>query len=300
MPKRDQNLVINKVEKDSNKRDVLMIRSLAMLIAISFPILGILHQMRGDDTDPLIFRFIISGSSLVIFIGSYINEWFRKNIIELAIGILYMLIVWISFMVYINNLNFQYVIGAIVIIFGASSMFKVINQLVTFMIFSCLCVACAMFSAENPQTDPKILSLTIIILIGVLYFVFSSRIKMQIKLKQNEELLRNVFNESVDSLLLVNAKDNNTLDCNKQTNKMFESENSDEIVDHKITELLKEKLSEDEINEINDAIKKDGKWEGEMECITKQSKVFWGNFAIKSLKLAGGYEWLVRISDVTE
>ncbi|MBL4654415.1 MAG: SpoIIE family protein phosphatase, partial [Bacteroidia bacterium] len=72
------------------------------------------------------------------------------------------------------------------------------------------------------------------------------------------------------------------------------------IVDHKITELLKKRLSEDEVNEINDAIKLDGKWEGEMECITKAGRVFWGNFAIKSLKLAGDHEWLVRISDVTE
>ncbi|MBL4716203.1 MAG: SpoIIE family protein phosphatase [Bacteroidia bacterium] len=300
MASSNSNIVINKVEKDSNKRDVLMVRSLALLISIVLPILGVLHQMRGDDADPLIFRFILSGCGLTIVIGSYVSEWFRKNIIELAIGVLYLLIAWISYMVYVNNLNFQYVIGTIVVIFGSSPMLRTIKQLVPFMLYCCLCVICATFFAEEPQTDPKLLSLTIVTLIGTLYFIFSSRIKMQIKLKQNEELLRNVFNESVDSLLLVNAKDNKTLDCNNQTNKMFESKDSDEIVDHKITELIKERLSKEEIEDINEAIKKDGKWEGEMECVTKAGKVFWGNFAIKSLKLADGYEWLVRISDVTE
>ncbi|MEA5517052.1 PAS domain-containing protein [Nodularia sp. UHCC 0506] len=128
----------------------------------------------------------------------------------------------------------------------------------------------------------------------------TERKSAELALIQSRDLREAIFNKSTDALFLVDTEKYFTLDCNDRAVELFEARSKDELIGIDGQTLQKELFTSEVtaviIGEINDK----GFWSREIEYLTKKGNSFWGNLAIKKIKVADQIIHLVRVTDISE
>lgn len=120
------------------------------------------------------------------------------------------------------------------------------------------------------------------------------------KLKQTQDLLESVFNESTDAFFLVNPQTGLTIDCNQTAVELFEATSKDELVNIEVSTLQKTPFTQKELKYISNDIERYGLWCREVEYVTKKANFFWGNLAAKPIQVAGQKINLVRVTNISD
>jgi PAS domain S-box-containing protein len=123
------------------------------------------------------------------------------------------------------------------------------------------------------------------------YFSYS-RYQVQSRLTKSEELLRAIFDETVDSLFLVDLSNLKILECNASAIKMFGFADKKEIIDSGVVEKLD--LTEAAMERV-----KNGQVYHTQKFYQTKSGGFWGNIVIHTLSLASKDRALMRITDIS-
>jgi len=134
-----------------------------------------------------------------------------------------------------------------------------------------------------------------------------ARIRIHLKLhsltrqlqKQND-LLESIFNESADAIFLVSRETGLIVDCNRRAVELFEANSKEELLNIEGQTLQKERFVPEELNLIWYEIDINGFWSREIEYVTKQGKMFWGNIAVKQIYVVNQKMNLVRVTDITK
>ncbi len=119
------------------------------------------------------------------------------------------------------------------------------------------------------------------------------------ELIQNRDLREAIFNESADAVFLVDSQTLLTLDCNRRAVEMFGVADKAELIGIEGHILQRRQFSPDEIAAIVAELHLKGFWSREIEYVTRQDNIFWGNIAVKPITVAGRTLNLVRVSDTT-
>ncbi|BCL35454.1 PAS domain-containing protein [Nostoc sp. MS1] len=120
------------------------------------------------------------------------------------------------------------------------------------------------------------------------------------ELIRNRDLREAIFNESTDALFLVDPVTLLTLDCNRRAVELFEANDKTELIGIEGRVLQRRPFTSNEIDAIVAQIDNKGFWSKEIEYVTRQGKVFWGNIAAKPITIAGRTLNLVRVTDINE
>ncbi|MDZ8094046.1 MAG: PAS domain S-box protein [Nostoc sp. DedQUE05] len=136
-------------------------------------------------------------------------------------------------------------------------------------------------------------------MIGVNYDI-SERKQAEEELIHNRDLREAIFNESADAIFLVDPQTLLTLDCNRRAVEMFEAVDNAELIDINGQTLQLRPFTTNETDAIVRDMQSKGFWSLEIEYITLQGKIFWGNIAAKPITVAGRTMNLVRIADISE
>lgn len=120
------------------------------------------------------------------------------------------------------------------------------------------------------------------------------------ELARQKYLLEAVFNESTDAIFLVNPETNLIADCNQRAVALFEAKNKEELLNFEEQSLQKKPFSPQELSSILEEIKIKGFWSLELEYVTKNNNLFWGNLAVKPIYLGSDKINLVRVTDITD
>ena len=131
------------------------------------------------------------------------------------------------------------------------------------------------------------------------------RIHLQLRsltqqLQKQKDLLDSIFNESADAIFLVDPETGLITECNQRAIELFEAASKDELLNIEGQTLQKEYFSPKKLNSIWDEIEIKGFWSVELEYITKKGNLFWGNLAVKQIKVADQTMNLVRVTDITK
>ncbi|MGQ4650562.1 response regulator [Lyngbya aestuarii] len=126
------------------------------------------------------------------------------------------------------------------------------------------------------------------------------RQRVEAEIIRAKDLLASIFNESVDAIFLVNPETGLTIDCNQRAVQMFEVTSKEELLNIEGQTLQKELFTPEELTSIVQEIELKGFWIRELEYISKQGKLFWGNLAVKQIYVAGQKINLVRVTDINE
>jgi PAS domain S-box-containing protein len=128
----------------------------------------------------------------------------------------------------------------------------------------------------------------------------TERKQAELEIIHSRDLLQAVFNESADALFLVDPETLLTTDCNQQAVKMFGVCSKAELIGIEGYTLHKESFSAEEFAAYFTAINQEGFWSREIEYLTQQGTSFWGNLAIKRIRVAGKDMNLVRVTDISK
>ncbi|MFB2771512.1 response regulator [Pelatocladus sp. BLCC-F211] len=117
---------------------------------------------------------------------------------------------------------------------------------------------------------------------------------------QNRHLREAIFNESTDALFLVDSQTLLTLDCNRRAVELFGVADKAELIGIEGHILQRHQFSADEMAAIVAELDVKGFWSREIEYVTRQGNIFWGNIAAKPITVAGRTLNLVRVSDISD
>ncbi|MEH2114444.1 PAS domain S-box protein [Nostoc sp.] len=119
------------------------------------------------------------------------------------------------------------------------------------------------------------------------------------ELIHNRDLREAIFNESADAIFLVDPQTLLTLDCNRRAVELFEAVDKTELINIRQTLQLRP-FTPSETDAIVIDMQSKGLWSREIEYITLQGKIFWGNIAAKPITVAGRTMNLVRVTDISK
>ena len=130
---------------------------------------------------------------------------------------------------------------------------------------------------------------------GVIQDITTLR-KSEEKLKESEWILKSVFNNTSDALLIID-NNNRIINCNKSALRIFETDRQN-IIGKTAGDLQKKKFSKAKLKKIRQMVSENGLWTGEVEYLTARKRSFWGDLAITTFSEAK-YA-VVRVTDITE
>jgi PAS domain S-box-containing protein len=131
-------------------------------------------------------------------------------------------------------------------------------------------------------------------------FDITDRKLAEAALNHSHALREAIFNESTDALFLVDTTTLLTIDCNLPAVKLFEASAKNQLIGIEGHTLQRYQFSDVEIAAINLELATKGFWSQEVEYITCQGKLFWGNLAVKPITIAGITLNLVRVTDISD
>ncbi len=128
----------------------------------------------------------------------------------------------------------------------------------------------------------------------------AERTRIEAELRRNRDLREAIFNESADALFLVDAQTLFTLDCNQRAVDLFQAVDKTHLLGIEGHMLQRYQFSQDELQEIGAEMQAKGFWSREIEYVTCQGNIFWGNLAVKPITVAERVMHLVRVTDITD
>ncbi|MFW9264782.1 PAS domain-containing protein [Nostoc sp. CALU 546] len=120
------------------------------------------------------------------------------------------------------------------------------------------------------------------------------------ELIHNQDLREAIFNESADAIFLVDPQTLLILDCNRRAVELFEAVDKAELLNINGQRLQYRPFTASETDAIVTDMQSKGVWSREIEYVTLQGKIFWGNIAAKPITVAGRTMNLVRVTDISD
>ncbi|MBU7585199.1 MAG: PAS domain S-box protein [Nostoc sp. TH1S01] len=120
------------------------------------------------------------------------------------------------------------------------------------------------------------------------------------ELIRNRDLREAIFNESADAIFLVDSQTLLTLDCNRRAVELFEAADKTELINISGQTLQRKPFTAQETEAIMAEMQSKGVWSREIEYVTLQGNIFWGNIAAKPITVAGRTMNIVRITDISD
>lgn len=126
------------------------------LIVGSVVILGLWFShlyISPNGNDPLILRLLIVIPALFVVGLSYISDFFAKNIKYVFYTILYLITIWFTYLVYVNNGNFEYVTAEFIWIIVLSTYFESFLSLLFYSVFSLIIALTSITLLLDPMVN---------------------------------------------------------------------------------------------------------------------------------------------------
>ncbi|MBU7586683.1 MAG: PAS domain-containing protein [Nostoc sp. TH1S01] len=128
----------------------------------------------------------------------------------------------------------------------------------------------------------------------------TERKQTELEIIKSRDLREAIFNESADALFLVDPTTLLTTDCNHRAVELFAASCKAELIGIDGHTLQKRQFSSQEIADILEQMNEQGFWSQEIEYLTKQGNCFWGNIAVKEIRVADQVMNLVRVTDISD
>jgi len=293
-------IISNKKNDDALIKSLKLYRIFCFLGAILIPGYWFFHNFANPSSiDYLTLRLILSFAFTFVFIASYTSRYVKNNIIYFLEFLHYSVTIWMIYLNYINNFS-DYFIGLIVttvgiIVLGLKRRIHLI--IYPFTVVCLTSLACVLVA--KPEIDRGLLISNLATVSLISYIVSNSKLDIQEEIVIKEELMRTIFDESVDALFLVDPATRKILNCNISATSLFEQNEKQEFIGLEINALQTDVMKEEYLN-IGEVIKKHGIFCSEVEYVTKKGRKIWGDLVVKAIKIVGKTILLIRVSDITE
>ncbi|WP_169513443.1 sensor histidine kinase [Flexithrix dorotheae] len=263
---------------------------------------------------------MISFPALLVFIGSFINSFIRRNIQSITYLLFGLLTCWVHYVLFINQLHTNYIYAVILCFLAMALCFPKELYLRYFVTGYFIITSIVTLSIANPINN-QLSFLSVMATICALDYItitymltsrknlyFSNlkhdKLNKQLlvrekELDQNKRLFQSVFEQSADAIFLISKSSEEIKNCNQRAVLLLEASSKEEIIGRSGLEFELEPLNKDETREMKKAFLQTGFWSKITRFKTLKDRVFWGNFAVSQLDDTSDL-FLVRVTDITK
>lgn len=271
--------------------DVNIYRLFCLIASTLYPFFYFIFKFIDPNVnESLSSRLMVSGAIFSIFLASYISNFVRKNFIHFIYFSCHIVTINILYLSYINNISSDYAIAVMVIFISLSLVFQSKFSLAIYILTTMIIAFITSINVIGSEVN----SLMFLSCMGTgglcSFIVLGERISFQEKISANEEMMRTIFQESSDAILLVDSYTRQINDCNLSALELFGFDNKNDILNRNFNEFCENK---------NLIIGNSSK-SIELKLIKENKHTFWGDLVTKKLILRGKENILIRISDITE
>jgi len=255
------------------KKDDLRLNRIALIVvAVSFPIVGIIiNRIAPEIYDPLYLRLIIALLTVGVFTGTFFEKIKKKYRIYFD-TLLVTIVIWTDFIAFMNNFSFQtslIYIAAISIVSFALTSYK---EVALFSVISLIITILFLLSSNIPTVDIFSFIVSIIFIQFVAFIVIRSKNNSEKKLKESEEKLQAIIRSSPDGIGISDINGNIEFVA-PQTQALW-GYNSEEFIGKHIYEVIDEKSHATVTNMIEELLKGNNLGALEYDMIRKDGSHF--------------------------
>lgn len=275
-------------------QQIRLLLGLGLIVWVVFSLS--LHYEFTDLQDPYLPRYSTMGLILGGLVFSFIkrvDEHLRINVIYL---ILYAVSAQLCFLLYLNDLNFALLLGLSNTILVTSLFLGSERQLYYYLSYVLILSGITCFAS---QTDLLEASVRFICLFGVVFMVYHflrSQLETTNHLEVTRDLLKSLFKESHDALIVADVQSGKILMANERARQLFGTE---EEMDS-LRGLFGATFDAEHLTDVKVEALKRGLLSEERELLTNTGHTIWSHEVIKVIRMAGKEHFYVRITDITE
>lgn len=293
-------LLSNRFSEKSNGES--WIKYILILGGLAYSIVGSHNYLSlKAESDFLFFsRIVISIAMIMVGIGTFFSNFLKQHAYNCLIGVAYVVNFHILAIASYANFNITQTLGVFYTQIIAYALFRTRSSLLSFALFSFVISVIAVFVAEHTSISHFMLIQHFVSVSIFMTLIVYSKIRMQEKALLKGELFKTVFNQSADTMLIVNPKANTIVAANQKAIQFFELDSEEELLGKREASFRKNPITNEEKKQVDNSVITGFEWKIEQEYISKKGKTLWGNVLTKCLDINDYNFEVVRIADITE
>jgi len=275
-------------------------RILLLVGALGWLLFGEVYKEAHEGfRDPFIIRLSISITVVLAVIVFSVFKDLNRYFLGFIYTFFYVGSAHIQLLLYWNGLPNDLLMSFVNILVVTSIFFKRPRPLYWYLgaNLGALLVVCLLVT--NPAD--ALLKFTSVLTLAVAALVFlNMKFKTYSELQQKSDLLRTLFNESHDAVIIAELPSEEIVRCNPKALDLFRAQRRGDILGKRLDDLLGMCYHPQKLVKLKSVLRSEGVWKEETEFKTMTTGTFWGDMAIKHIQVGNVYNLYIRISDVSD
>ncbi|MFA0961326.1 PAS domain S-box protein [Roseivirga sp. BDSF3-8] len=283
------------------KRDI-KVQQIRVLLALGLFVWVIFNiGLRYEFTDLNNPDFARYGSSLILLAGLGFS-WFKRVEEHVRLRVIYLSLYAISahicLLLYLNGLDFALLIGLSNTVLITSLFLGSERQLFYYLSYVLILSGLACFTSQVTFTEAATKFLFVFGIIFLIYQFLHSQIDTTNHLEVTRDLLKSLFKESHDALIVAEVTTGKILLSNERARTLFRTEEEEGV--NSLADLFGPTFSPEHLGDLKSEAIKRGLLSEDREILTRTGHTRWGHQVVKIIRMAGKEHFYVRITDVTD
>jgi PAS domain S-box-containing protein len=158
--------------------------------------------------------------------------------------------------------------------------------------------------SDNVEWVQRMIQVTAVLAFSIVIYFFvrsnqNSEQAMESKNTLLQQQIQTIFENSSDALMLIDNQNGQISDANQYSVELFECVSKQQLIGKKVSQLMKTKMSVDELQGYRERFIQEKSMSGEVEFETFTGTTFWGDIKLKHIETKQLSYQLVRIADST-
>jgi len=275
-------------------------RLLLIFVGSMYPLFyPIFSNLNPGFFDPLAIRLLIGG--IVVALGAFGGSFniFKQYLIYWVLGIIYLVTLHHVGLIFVNELAMPYFISLMVILLSVSSWFINQKALKWYLIIVFIPSIAGILLMEPDYWEMLFKLFVTLIVFVTAFLTYRLKLKLEFNLKQRQDFLFTLFNQSQDAIFLLDTQSGQIIDCNIQAVKLFEADHKEELLGYPEIELNKAFTLEQNL-ESNEEHFQDSNYSKEIALKTLKGTRFWGDLSLKTIQVGSDNYKMARVRDIDE
>lgn len=284
-----------------SERNLQTYRILFAIVTLVIPILvGIYEGTNPASKNYIWDRLFIVAIGATVLGLSYKNMFFRFHMGQIAIFAYYLVTLWMILVVTVNHFSPAYSMGLIAVICASGVGFSTVNRLSIYFLSTISTTTLACWLVPAPDIDRSIY-IGSIATIGLISFIaLRTKLIIQDHLEISESLMKTIFNESADALILAETIYFRIIECNQRLLELLGLNHKSELLGMPLFNLPGLSNEDGLVRKMDDKLLSSGQWQAELQFKISPDSAFWGDVIVKQMRISSQSCYLVRISDITD
>jgi len=289
-----------RTRRDEPSQDLLRaFRILGVVAAVLFPVFGWVHlRIEPGSMEPMAERFAFGAACLVVVGMTFVRRLAGPTIVGINV-ILFIAGPWVISVAIRNGFEPMYTLTTLMTVAIASAGFSRKGVLAAFLALSFACTVWGLMMSALPGMDRFYVAVVMGCLCFFSYLFGYSRLRVQERVGELEDLRRVLIDQSSDALVIIDPISREAVEWNSRAQSVFNLTRDEAVTGLPAAVFgAAEWRAVDAVLILRDVAER-GIHRRERLYLVEDARAFWGDLSVTALRLGRRGLLLARVADVT-